>query len=233
MNATLEARNGITSSLLEIFESMKQIDDSLIAVNISEARWAGIFVGGLVSILWAVVGMSLLSVLIPIPGGPNSTSGFGQFFLLTTIIPFLLLGPIAGLLTYFYARKSYTKRFVLHKKTLQGLAKTVKEQKVKEANVVEKTLRLVDQISRWMPKLLRYKGDEALGYGFAAFLVVAFVSLLFSASSVGLPISLLVGVIVWLYFRYEKRKEVEGQIQELKNWKQKFEEGKRAFLETM
>ena len=91
----------------------------------------------------------------------------------------------------------------------------------------------MDQMSDWVPKLLRYKSDEALGYGFAAFLVVAFISLLFSASSVGLPISLLVGVLVWLYFRNEKRKEVKGQIQEFKAWKRKFEEGKSAFLETV
>jgi c-di-AMP phosphodiesterase-like protein len=100
-------------------------------------------------------------------------------------------------------------------------------------NVIEKTLKLMDQMSFWIPKLKRYKSDEAQAYGFTAFLIVAVVSFLSGSWSVGLPVSLLIGVIVWLYFRYEKRREADLQIQEFKAWKQKFEEEKEAFLETM
>ena len=228
-----EARTEILSSLSEVFDTMERIDDSLIAVRLGEARWTGVLAGGLVSILWAVIGMSLISVLFPVPGGPGSTPGVDPIYLLGTLIPFLTLGPLAGLLTYLYTKKSYTKKFVLHKKNLQELGEAVREKRVKGTNIIEKTLQLMDQMSDWIPKLLRYKSDEALGYGFATFLVVAFISLLFSASSVGLPISVLAGVLVWLHFRQEKRKEVEGQTQEFRTWKQKFEKGKRTFLETV
>ena len=228
-----QARSEVFSSFSEVFDIMERIDDSLIAVRKGEARWAGVLAGGLISILWAVVGMSLMSVLFPVPGGPGSKPGVDIVFLLGTLIPFLILGPLAGFLTYLYKRKSYTKKFVSHKKNLQELGEAVRERRVKDTNVLEKTLQLMDQMSDWMQRLLRYKSDEALGYGFAAFLVVAFISFLFSAASLGLPISLLVGVLVWLYFRQEKRKEVEGQIQEFKAWKRKFEEGKSAFLETV
>jgi hypothetical protein len=44
---------------------------------------------------------------------------------------------------------------------------------------------------------------------------------------------LLIGTIVWIHFRYETRKEADQQIRESKNWKQKVEEGKASFLETM
>jgi Na+/proline symporter len=230
---TKEARSEVLSSFSEVFNIMERIDDSLIAARHGEARWAGVLAGGLVSLLWAVIGMSLISILFPVPGGPGSTPGVDHVFLLGTLIPFLILGPLAGVLTYFYTKKSYTKKFISHKKTLHELGEAVREQRAKDTNVIEKTLQLMDQMSDWMPKLLRYKSDEALGYGFAAFLVVAFISLLFSATSLGLPISLLVGVLVWLYFRQEKRKEVEGQIQKFGMWKQKFEEDKSAFLETV
>jgi hypothetical protein len=230
---TKQARSEVLSALSEVFGIMGRMDDYLIAARLGEARWTGVFAGGLISVLWAVIGMSLISVLFPVPGGPGSAPGVDPVFLLGTLIPFLILGPLAGFLTYYYTKKSYTRKFVSHKTTLQKLGELIREQKIKDANVVEKTLQLMDQMSDWMPKLLRYKSDEALGYGFVAFLVVAFISLLFSASSTGLPISLLVGVLVWLYFRQEKRKEVEEQIQGFGTWKRKFEEGKSAFLETV
>ena len=179
-SGTKQARSEVFSSLSEVFDIMERIDDSLIVARLGEARWAGVLAGGLVSILWAVIGMSLMSVLFPVPGGPGSTPGVDRIFLLGTLIPFLILGPLAGLLTYFYTKKSYTKKFVSHKKTLQELEEVVREQRVKDTNLIEKTLQLMDQMSDWMPKLLRYKSDEALGYGFIAFLVVAFISLLFS-----------------------------------------------------
>jgi hypothetical protein len=230
---SFEERTNILSSLSEVFKKMERIDDSLIATRLNEARWTGIFAFGLTSILWAVIGMSLISILFQVSGGSGSKPGFDQAFILGTIIPSLTLGPLIGLITYFYTKKSYTKNFVSHRNSLQELRKAVKGQSVKDANVIEKTLQLMDQMGDWMPKLLRYKTDEALGYGFAAFLVVAFISLLLSASSIGLPVSLLVGVLVWLYFRYEKRREVEKMIQEFGMWKQKFEEGKSAFLKTL
>jgi hypothetical protein len=232
-SVTEEARTEVLSSLSEVFDTMERIDDSLIAVRLGEARWTGVLAGGLVSILWAVIGMSLISVLFPVPGGPGTSPGVDQFFLLGTLIPFLILGPLAGFLTYLYTKKSYTKKFVLHKKNLQELGEVVREKRVKGTNISEKTLQLMDQMSDWIPKLLRYKNDEALGYGFAAFLIVAFISFLFSASSVGVPIAFLAGVLVWLHFRQEKRKEVEGQTREFRMWKQKFEKGKSAFLETV
>jgi hypothetical protein len=232
-SVTEETRTEVLSSLSEVFDSMERIDDSLIAVRLGEARWTGILAGGLVSILWAVIEMSLISALFPVSGGPGSTLGVDPIYLLGTLISFLTLGPLAGLLTYLCTKKSYTKKFVLHKKSLQELGEAVREKRVKGTNIIEKTLQLMDQMSDWIPKLLRYKNDEALGYGFAAFLIVAFISFLFSASSVGLPIAFLAGVLVWLHFRQEKRKEVEDQTQEFRTWKQKFEKGKRAFLETV
>ena len=227
-------RNVTLSSLSEVHDSMERIDDSLIAIKFNEARWAGILAGGLVAILWTFIGIPLLSTLFsPLPAASANVTTVSYSFLLIGLILLPTLSLSSGFLTYSYAKKTYAGQFVAHKKTLRELKKTIREQKVKEMSVIEKTLQLMDQMSDWVTKLPQYKSDEAFAYGFAAFLIVAFVSLLTETWSIGLPVSLLVGVLIWLYFRYEKRKEAEQQVQEFKTWKRKFEEGKSAFLETV
>ena len=148
--------------------------------------------------------------------------------LLVAIISFLI-----GFLTYTFTRKRYIRNFVSWKEIIQQLRKTIVEHSEKNVNVIEKTLQLMDQMSDWVPKLLNIKSDEAFAYGFGAFLLVAFVSLAFELMPLGLLFALLISAIVWIYFRYEKRKEADQQIREFKNWKQKFEEGKASFLETI
>ena len=222
-----EAKNDVFSAMLEIFEGLDRIANSLIIARRNEARWVGILAGGLVLIFAGQIGVLLILNM------------FQQFFAenLGVAIFLIVLVPVVSLLVgnfaYFYARKRYTKQFVSWKETVQHLRKAVTERNEKDVNVIEKTLQLMDQMSDWVPKLLNYKNDEAMAYGFGAFLVVAFVSLVFAVMPLGLLFALLIGAIVWIYFRYEKRKEADQQIREFKNWKQKFEEGKASFLETM
>ena len=229
-----DARNGTLSSLSEVYDSMEQIDDSLIAIKLNEARWAGILAGGLVAILWTFIGIPLLSTLFSPPqqASANVISVNASFlFIALFLLPTLSLS--SGFLTYSYAKKLYAGQVVAHKKNLRNLKKTIREQKVKETSVIEKTLQLMDQMSDWVNRLPKYKSDEAFAYGFAAFLIVAFISFMTETWAIGLPVSLLVGVLIWLYFRYERRKEAEQQVQEFRAWKRKFEEGKSAFLETV
>ena len=213
---------------------MERIDDSFIAIKRDGARYTGIVAGGLVLVFWGMIGVPLiLNHLFPITiGSTGMPEGYWQISRIALIsIP--VLGLIAGLVTYFYAKKSFIKPFLLHKRALQELKRAINEKKAKETNVIEKTLQLIDQMSLWVPKLKQHKSDEAQAYGFAALLIVAFVSFLFGTWIVGLPISILIATIVWLYFRYEKRKEAELQIQEFNAWKQKFEKEKASFLETV
>jgi hypothetical protein len=116
------------------------------------------------------------------------------------------------------------------KNTLKGLKEAVAQGKAEQANIVETTLQLIDRISAWLPDLMKYKREEAVTYGLVAFLLTALVS---ANSVIGIPIASLIGVIVWLYFRYEKREEMLQQIQMLKAWKKKFEEGKDYFLKSV
>jgi hypothetical protein len=230
----VEERNSVLSSFSDIFRSMERIDDSFIAIKRNGARYTGIVAAGLVVLLWGMIGIPvILNHLFPIPTGPTGLPETYWLFSRAAFISVPILTLITGVVTYFCVKKSFIKPFVSHKMKLQELTKAIKEKKTEETNVIEKTLQLIDQISGWAPKLISYKSDEAQAYGLAAFLLVAFVSFLSGTWFVGLPVSLLIGIIVWLYFRYEKRKEAVLQIQEFNAWKQKFEEEKNAFLETV
>ena len=224
---TEEARNKIVSSLLEVFEGLDRMANSFIAAKRNDALWTGVLGGGLVLIFLGILGLPLLDNAYHEYLYENPVI-FIFSELLVAIISFLI-----GFLTYTFTRKRYIRNFVSWKEIIQQLRKTIVEHSEKNVNVIEKTLQLMDQMSDWVPKLLNIKSDEAFAYGFGAFLLVAFVSLAFELMPLGLLFALLIGAIVWIYFRYEKRKEADQQIREFKNWKQKFEEGKASFLETI
>lgn len=132
------------------------------------------------------------------------------------------------MIAYFYAEKKYVKPYIPWRRTLSELRKEVVKGEVKEKNILETALQLMDQVSTWFSEVVKYKDAEAFTYGFAAFLITALVS---AYSPVGLPIALLVGTCVWLYFRHEKREEATRQIRRFKALKKRIEEGKEAFLE--
>jgi cbb3-type cytochrome oxidase subunit 3 len=224
---TEEIRRETFSLFLEVFEGLDRLTKSFIAAKRDEARWVGVLAGGLVFIFLGIVGVPLILINYNeyLRGYPNIGFLFGLLF--------FLLSFLIGFLAYAYARKRYTRKFLSWGAIIRQLRMTVTAHSQKDMNVIEKTLQLMDQMSDWLPKLLNYKNDEAFAYGFGVFLLVAFFSLAFEVMPLGLLFALLIGTIVWIYFRYEKRKEADQQIREFKSWKQKFEEGKASFLETM
>lgn len=221
------ARDEVFSSFFEIFNNIEILINYLMEKGRDEAGWLGALVGILVW-FFGVIGLFIVNLFadtyatkyfIEHPGSNLVYLGF----LLALSLPM-------GLTAYLYAKKRYTEEYIPWKNTLQGLRKAVTENKAGEASIIEKTLQLIDQTSSWLPSLMRYKSEEALTYGLVAFLLTALVS---ANSPIGMPIASLIGVIVWLYLRYEKRKETDQQIKELKAWRQKFEDGKGNFLRSV
>ena len=221
------ARDEVFSSFFEIFNNIEILINYLMEKGRDEAGWLGALVGILVW-FFGVIGLFIVNLFadtyatkyfIEHPGSNLVYLGF----LLALSLPM-------GLAAYLYAKKRYTEEYIPWKNTLQGLRKAVTENKAGEASIIEKTLQLIDQTSSWLPSLMRYKSEEALTYGLVAFLLTALVS---ASSPIGMPIASLIGVIVWLYLRHEKRKETDQQIKELKAWRQKFEDGKGNFLRSV
>jgi hypothetical protein len=221
------ARDEVFSSFFEIFNNIERLINYLMEKGRDEAGWLGALAGILVW-FFGVIGLFIVNLFADMYATkyfiehPGSNLVYLGFLLVLSL-------PI-GLITYFYAKKRYTEEYIPWKNTLQKLKKTVTENKAEEADVLEKTLQLIDHASAWLPNLMEYRSEEALTYGLVAFLLTALVS---ANSPIGIPIALLIGVMVWLYFRYEKRKETDQQIKELKAWRQKFEEGKGNFLKSV
>jgi hypothetical protein len=229
----MEERNSILLSFSEIFKIMERIDDSFIVMKRNGARYAGVAAGGIIFLLGMIALPFILNYMFPITPGSHSLPESFWILYRTAFVIIPVLSIAVGFITYFYVKKSYIRPFVSHKMKLQELTKAINEKTAKETNFIEKTLQLIDQMSSWAPKLITYKGDEAQAYGIAAFLIVALVSFFSGTLYVGIPVSFLVGLIVWLYFRYEKRMEAELQLQEFRAWKKRFEEEKNCFLETL
>jgi hypothetical protein len=163
----------VFSSLLEIFEGLDRISNSLITARRNEARWVGILAGGLVLIFAGQMGGFLIFNMYQQFFTENPIAGV----FLIVLVP--LVSLLVGNFAYMYVRKRYTKQFVSWKDTVQHFRRAVTERDEKDVNVIEKTLQLMDQMSACLPKLLNYKNDEAVAYGFGAFLPVVFFSLAF------------------------------------------------------
>lgn len=222
-----KARDEVFSSLLEIFTNIERLIDYLMKKGRDEAGWLGALAGILVW-LFGVIGLFVVNLFADMYATRYFIEHPGSSLAYLGVL--LALSLPVGLITYFYAKKRYTKEYISWKNTLQRLKKAVTENKAEEVGIIEKTLQLIDQASAWLPNLMKYRSEEALTYGLVAFLLTALVS---ADSPIGMPIALLIGVIVWLYFRYEKRKETNQQINELKSWRQKFEKGKGNFLKSV
>ena len=222
-----KARDEIFSSLLEVFNNIEKTINYLLEKRRDDAGWIGVLAGILVW-FFGVVGLFVVNLFADMYATKYFIEHPGSN--LVYLGALLALSVPIGLMTYFYAKKQYTKEYIPWKNTLDGLRKRLTENKAEEASILEKTLQLIDQTSAWLPNLMRYKSEEALTYGFVAFLLAALVS---ANSPVGMPIASLIGVMVWLYFRYEKRKETGQQIKELEAWRRRFEEGKGSFLKSV
>lgn len=76
-----------------------------------------------------------------------------------------------------------------------------------------------------LPQLVRKRNQDALLFGIAAFVIASVLA--------RPPIGILVGTIVWLYFRYETNRTYEGQISKIEEQRMIFERRKEEFLKNL
>jgi hypothetical protein len=82
-----------------------------------------------------------------------------------------------------------------------------------------------EKILELLPQLVRTRNQDSLLFGMVAFVVAAVLA--------RPPIGILVGVIVWLYFRYETNRTYDRQISKIEEQKKIFEQRKEEFLENL
>jgi len=82
-----------------------------------------------------------------------------------------------------------------------------------------------EKILELLPQLVRTRNQDSLLFGLVAFVVASVLA--------RPPIGILVGVIVWLYFRYETNRTYDRQLSKIEEQKRIFEQRKEEFLRNL
>jgi hypothetical protein len=92
--------------------------------------------------------------------------------------------------------------------------------------ITENALFLADKILNLLPGLVRRRSQDSILYGIVAFILAEIIGR-------NAAIAILVGAMVWLYFRYETRKSYDQEIAKIEEQKRVLEQRKQEFLETL
>lgn len=136
---------------------------------------------------------------------------------------------IGGIATYFLLKRkqeSQIKDLSSLIVQMKGRISGTQDATTAGAGIIEDALALADKITALLPDLVRKRNQDTLLFGVAAFI---FATLIGRNAAVGI----LVGVIVWLYFRYEMGKTYDREIARFEEQKKNLEQRKQDFLETL
>ena len=134
------------------------------------------------------------------------------------------IGAVAGIaigaVVYIVTRRSKDRAL----EELTGLIGRMGKSSVDQSGT-ENALSVTEKILEILPKVVRRRTNDALLLGVAAFILATLVGTL--------PVGVLVGVMVWLYFRYESNQSYEKQMAKLEEQRSEFEREKRRFIESL
>lgn len=142
--------------------------------------------------------------------------------------PAALAGLASGTATYFFLKRSHETRL----NELSSLITQMNtEQKLdNESQVItDKALSFADKVITLLPEIVRKRNQDSLLFGIVAFIITAIVA----RSTWTAPVAIVVGAMVWLYFRYETGKTYEREISKFEEQRRVFEQRKKDFLETL
>ena len=123
-----------------------------------------------------------------------------------------LAGLISGVGTYFILKRKHDPQL----RELSSLITQMKKIEEEETNgksaegITESALSVADKILTLLPELVRKRNQDSLLFGAVAIVITATLGGNFA-------VAILVGIIVWLYFRYETRKTYDQEISNSKN----------------
>ena len=142
-------------------------------------------------------------------------------FLLTILGSVALVGVISGGVSYHLLGRRQDTRL----EELSDLVQRMNNNN-ENRNTAESALSLAEKILGLLPELVRKKDQDALLFG-----IVAFNLTIILARSPG--IAVVVGIAVWLYFRYESNTIYDREITKLEERRKIFEQQKKDFVETL
>ncbi|MDA4112302.1 MAG: hypothetical protein OK439_07150 [Thaumarchaeota archaeon] len=129
---------------------------------------------------------------------------------------------LSGVVSYFGLGRKQDAR-------LDELAGAINEIKKRNSEnhgaMTADVLSFAEKIITLLPELVRKRNQDSFLFG-----IVAFVLTVLPAKP---PLALLIGVLVWLFFRYEMNKDYEKEVAKFEEQRQIFERRKQEFLETL
>lgn len=140
-------------------------------------------------------------------------------------------GLISGILTYFFLKRKHDTRMKDLSSLITEMKKKTNEQQ-KNANVgggegiTKEALSLAEKIVTLLPELVRKRKHDSLLFGAVAFIVTNIVIS-------NLVVAIIVGVLVWLYFRHRTKKSYEHEMSKYEEQKRVFEQRKKDFIDTL
>jgi uncharacterized membrane protein YciS (DUF1049 family) len=143
------------------------------------------------------------------------------FFVAGTV---LLAGIVSGIARYFWLKRKQNAGLM----ELTNLVSEIKkiELQANAPGFTENALSLADKITSLLPEMVRKRSQDPLLFGAVALIIA-------TVFGNNLGVGILVGAIVWIYFRYETRKTYEQEISKLEEQRKLFEKRKNEFLETL
>jgi hypothetical protein len=151
------------------------------------------------------------------PAHPGTT-----FIILTSL---LLAGGICGAVAYvLLGRRENPKlrelsELIARTKATRGIDDEAAQ------GITGSALLETEKILELLPQLVRTRNQDSLLFGLVAFVVASILA--------RPPIGILVGVIVWLYFRYETNRTYDQQLSKTEEQKRVFEQRKEEFLRNL
>lgn len=152
-----------------------------------------------------------------------------SFFAQDPRLVLLLLAAVTGLSvgcgigSYFFQSRKPDR-------SLDELADLVTQMKREQSNVGSQTvspdvLSIAEKILNLLPEVVRKRNRDSFLFGLLAFVLTVIPA--------RLPLAILIGVLVWLYFRYEMNKDYDNEIARFEEQKQLFERRKSEFMQTL
>lgn len=218
--------NDVSDRLQSIQGSLNSIVDSstrlLQRLNLRERR---IRIAS--SFLTGFLGLGILAIV----GSVLSQSTLYYLFFSHPRVGSAVLGSsffamvAGGIITYFLLKR----RQEAHLKEISSLMNEM--QNAAQHNdtghgITENAISLVDRITTILPELVRKRQQDSILLGILAFVISEVVSK-------SLPVAVLIGALVWLYFRYENSKTYEKEISKLELQRRDFEKRRNDLLEKL
>ena len=225
-----------------------EIESSLHSIVESSERWLGLLrrrqrnVRLITSFLTAIliffatliVGTLIVlfsaHVLSPTISSSTVSTNFSNFvrqdpdFVFEVAAPAFLTAPVSFIITYLLMKRKHEQKMKELAALIAQMDRKITAQD-QSGGPLEDAFSLTEQIFTLLPDLVRSRKQDSLLFGFVAF-IVALVGGNFG-------VAILVGAIVWIYFRYEFGKNYEQGISKFEEQRRIFEQRKNEFIESL